>query len=230
MSFFDRLLGRDPGNDQPQGGYGQGRGGRAPMSEDERAIERYRYMLRTAPPDQIEQAHAEAFAQLTPEQRQAVLAGLAQAAPDEARNASDDPRSLARLATRAEMRQPGTLERTWAGGPGGGGGGFAGGMPGFGTFFLASIAGTVVGSAIAQSFFADSGYDSGAEGGDTADGGDSGDGGDSSDGGWGGDQAGYDGSGDAGDAGDTGDAGGFGDFGGGDFGGGDFGGGDFGGI
>ena len=31
----------------------------------------------------------------------------------------DDPRSLARLATRAEMRQPGTLERTWSGMPAG---------------------------------------------------------------------------------------------------------------
>jgi hypothetical protein len=27
----------------------------------------------------------------------------------------DDPRSLARMATRAEMRQPGTLERTFSG-------------------------------------------------------------------------------------------------------------------
>jgi len=43
------------------------------LSEDERAIERYRYMLRTAPPDTVEEAHAEAFGQLTPEQRQMVL-------------------------------------------------------------------------------------------------------------------------------------------------------------
>ena len=39
---------------------------------DEQAIERYRYMLNTAPPETIEQAHAEAFARLTPEQRRLV--------------------------------------------------------------------------------------------------------------------------------------------------------------
>src|SRR4029453_19468509 len=39
------------------------------QSADEQAIARYRYMLKTAPPETIEQAHAEAFAQLTPEQR-----------------------------------------------------------------------------------------------------------------------------------------------------------------
>ena len=33
-------------------------------------------MLRTAPPETVEQAHEEAFAKLTPEQRQQVLSGL----------------------------------------------------------------------------------------------------------------------------------------------------------
>ena len=32
---------------------------------DEQAVERYRYMLRTAPPDTIEQAHEEAFSRLS---------------------------------------------------------------------------------------------------------------------------------------------------------------------
>src|SRR3712207_7066023 len=45
-------------------------------STDEQAVERYRYLLRTAPPGAIEQAHAEAFAQLTPAQRRLVLEGL----------------------------------------------------------------------------------------------------------------------------------------------------------
>ena len=45
-------------------------GGPAGVGDDEAAIARYRYMLKTAPPETIEQAHAEAFAQLTPEQRQ----------------------------------------------------------------------------------------------------------------------------------------------------------------
>src|SRR4051812_40587651 len=82
---------------------------------EDRAIERYRYMLRTAPPETIEQAHAEAFAQLTPEQRRTVLAQLADGAPASERpvleRAASDPQTLARAATRAEMRQPGVLER-----------------------------------------------------------------------------------------------------------------------
>ena len=48
----------------------------AAKSEDEIAIERYRYLLRTAPPETIEQVHAEAFSKLTEPQRQQVLAEL----------------------------------------------------------------------------------------------------------------------------------------------------------
>ena len=77
---------------------------------DEQAVARYRYLLRTAPPEQIEQAHAEAFAQLTPDQRQQVLAQLAAAVPAGERPRTDDPETLARAATRAETapaRHPG---------------------------------------------------------------------------------------------------------------------------
>jgi hypothetical protein len=160
---------------------------------DERAIERYRYMLQTAPPEDIERAHQEAFERLTPDQRRSVLQELSQHVPaSELRG--DDPASLARAATRAEMRQPGVLERTWQG-------------PGLGGMFLSTMAGAFIGSAIAQQFFADdaaaSEADSGTEG-DASSGGDSAElGGDGGDG--------------------AGDFGG-GDFGGGDFGGGDFGG------
>ncbi|HYP15363.1 MAG TPA: hypothetical protein VEQ63_15655 [Bryobacteraceae bacterium] len=152
------------------------RGGRA--LSDEQAVERYRYMLRTAPPDQIEQAHQEAFEQLSPEQRRLALEQLATVAPDEARRASDDPRSLARLATRTEIRQPGMLERLFGGvrpggygGAGIGGGGFGGGGFGMGMggmlagSLLASVAGTFIGSAMAHSFFDHNPF----PGGDTAD-------------------------------------------------------------
>lgn len=126
--------------------------GRAPQDPDEAAIERYRYMLRTAPPDTVEQAHAEAFAQLTPEQRQKVLADLSSAVPESERATSSDPRSLARMATRAEMRQPGTMERTLGGGGGRGG-------PGMGSMIagtlLASVAGAFIGTAIADAMFDD---------------------------------------------------------------------------
>ena len=166
---------------------------------DEQALARYRYMLATAPPDEIERAHEEAFAQLTPEQRRQALQALAQYVP-QSEIRGDDPASLARTATRAEVRQPGTIERAWGGA-----------APGFGlgSWFLATLAGSFIGTAIAQSFFDnDPGY---AEGSETAEAGN-----------------------EAGDTGDTADAGSdqgdFGDdFGGGDIGGGDFGG-DFGGF
>ena len=117
---------------------------------DEVAVERYRYMLRTAPPETLEQAHAEAFAKLTAEQRRKVLDDLGNAVPAAERTTSDDPQSLARMATRAEMRQPGTTERTLGGGRGGMGmGGMIAGS------LLASVAGAFVGTAIADSFLGD---------------------------------------------------------------------------
>ena len=173
---------------------------------DEVAIERYRYLLRTAPPEEIERAHAEAFAALTPEQRQKIIEGLASAAPEsELAAAGDDPAQLARVATRAELRDPGTMERVYGQMPARGG--FLGGL-GFGGTFLNTLAGAFVGTAIASALFGSYGYPPGdpAESG-SADG-DSGDSGDSGDG-------------ESGDGGDVADGG---DFGGGDFGGGDFGG------
>ncbi|WP_454049917.1 hypothetical protein [Cellulomonas sp. Marseille-Q8402] len=207
MGFLDRLLGREPRQQRyaPEPAYGAPA---APADPDQAAIERYRYLLRTAPPDAIEQAHAEAFAQLTPEQRRQVLDGLSAEVPAAERSTDDDPRSLARMATRAELRQPGTLERSFGrGGFGGGAGVGMGGM--IAGSLLASVAGAFVGTAIADSLFdlSDGGGDA-AEGDAGAEGGD----------------AGFDGGGDV-----SADGGGWGgDFGGGDFGGG-FGGGDFGG-
>jgi hypothetical protein len=163
---------------------------------DDQALARYRYMLQSAPPEDIERAHEEAFAKLTPEQRRQALQALAQVVPpSEIRG--DDPASLARTATRAEIRQPGTIERAWGGGG-----------PGLGTWFLSTLAASFIGTAIAQSFFDN---DPGS-GGESADSGDSG-----------GDSAGDDYGGDVAEA-DTGGEFGGGDFGGGDFGGGDFGG------
>lgn len=191
------IFGRRPQSDQT-----------ATQETDEQALARYRYMLATAPPEDIERAHEEAFARLTPEQRQQALQALAQHVP-EGEIRGDDPASLARAATRAEIRQPGTIERAW--GPGGAG-------FGLGSWFLTTLAASFIGTAIAQSFFDN---DPGAYAGDqpTDAGTDGSDGTGTAD-------AGY---GDTSDAGDGGDLGG-GDFGGGDMGGGDFGGGDFGGF
>lgn len=129
MGLWDKLTGRDR---------------KAPpaTNSDEQAVERYRYLLRTAPPDQVEQAHAEAFAGLSPEQRQQVLQQLSGELPPGERADSDDPQALARMATRAEMRQPGTLERNLGGV---GMGGVVGGS------LLGSVAGAFIGTSIAMS-------------------------------------------------------------------------------
>jgi hypothetical protein len=227
VGLLDRLLGRNRRNtySYAQSDYAQpdsypppsGRVPPAPSGapdDDQRAIERYRYLLKTAPPDQIEEAHAEAFAKLTPEQRRQVLEQLSTSGE---RPQGDDPRSLARAATRAEMRHPGTLERAFGGGGGYGGGGYGG--PSFGSMvggsLLGTIGGMVIGTAVADALFDTGLGDGGLFGG--------------------GDEEAYaqgyeDGAGADGDYGgsDYGDGGDFsgGDFGGGDFGG-DFGGGDF---
>jgi hypothetical protein len=146
MGFFSRLFGTEAESPLQRAARSGTRPATTPTSEDQ-ALERYRYMLRTAPPETVEQAHAEAFAKLTPEQRQQVLAQLAKDAP-EAERASvaatriDDPQALARVATRAEVRQPGTLERSLG----------SGGM-GFGASLLSSFAMGFVGSMVANSFF-----------------------------------------------------------------------------
>ncbi len=158
MSILDKLFGHEeqPQRQQaPQQPYypPQQQQVPPPQSADQQAIARYQYMLRTAPPETIEQAHQEAFAQLTPEQRRQVLQQLTSAAPASERpsmSAADDPQALARAATRAEVRQPGTLERLFgsSGAPGGGGGGM-----GFGGTLLTGLAGAFVGTAIADHFF-----------------------------------------------------------------------------
>jgi len=155
VSLLDRLLGRN--RDRRYAGWspapaaGPPPAGRGGQLDDQAAIERYRYLLRAAPPEAIEQAHTEAFAKLTPEQRRQVLAEVGAAVPPAERARSDDPASLARMATRAELRQPGTMERVLgrSGGMGGGiglGGMIAGGL-------LASVAGAFVGTAIAEQLF-----------------------------------------------------------------------------
>jgi hypothetical protein len=240
MGLLDRLFGRrTPAREQYR--VPQEHRGRPENLPDEQAVARYRYLLRTAPPEQIEQAHVEAFGQLSTDQRQQVLAQLAAAVPAGERPRTDDPETLARVATRAEMRQPGTLERALGGygpgygsgygaangpgygaanGPGYGRGGYGGGM-GMGSMIggslLGTIGGLVIGTAVADALF-----DTGAGDGGLFGGGDENGGGDG-----GGDQNMADGGDYGGDPGGDFGGGVQDDFGGGDFGGGDFGGGDF---
>ena len=132
MSFIDRWLGREP---QP----------RTREAPDDAALARYRYLLRTAPPEALEQVHAEAFARLTVEQRARVLAEIASAAPAEERAAAasvaGDPGALARFATRAELRRPGLLERV------------LGGAPALGPSLAGSFLAGALGSVVAQRLF-----------------------------------------------------------------------------
>ena len=206
MDALKRLFGME---DEPEPQRRQAMPSRD-LTPDEQAVERYRYLLRTAPPETIEEAHAEAFAKLTPEQRRLVLEELNRTLTPVEREAgvaySEEPRSLARLATRAEMREPGTLERTWSGmpAPAGMGVGFGGLMMGN---FMGTIAGVVVGSMIADAFLGNSGYDQGSADGAAAADAEGAESGEVADAGMG----------DAETFG--GDFGGFGDFGGGDFGG-----------
>jgi len=193
MGLFDRLFGNEP--------EASPRPPQRPRTDDEIAVERYRYLLRTAPPETIEQVHAEAFSKLTDEQRTLVFDELTRNAPAGEAPRAQDPQSLAQAATRSELRQPGTMERSFQG-------------PSFGSMvgssLLGTVAGYVIGSALVGAFLpADTGSTD-ASGSDA-----------------GSDSGGADGSADSGaDSGSAGD--GLGDFGGGDFGGG-FGGGDFGG-
>jgi hypothetical protein len=120
---------------------------------DEQAIERYRYLVHTAPPEAIEQAHEQAFAQLSPEQRRLVLQELSKAVPAHERIAGDDTKSLARMATRAELQQPGVVERIFSARSQIIGGAYSSSDGLFGSGFMSSLAGTFVGSIIAQGLY-----------------------------------------------------------------------------
>ncbi|MGH2534321.1 MAG: hypothetical protein ACRDJW_18785 [Thermomicrobiales bacterium] len=107
MGIFDRFHGQ----------HATERGFQTPADglSDKEAAAHYRTLLATAPPETIELAHASAFAQLTPEQRQMILAELGHEMPpfewETGARYADEPRSLARMATRAELEHPGIMER-----------------------------------------------------------------------------------------------------------------------
>lgn len=153
MGFFDRLFGTRA--EAPA----QARVDAGSRSTDEIAVERYHYLLRTAPPETIESVHREAFSKLTPEQRDLLFTELTKNAPAGDAPKANDAASLATSATRSELRQPGTMERSMTGG--GQGMGF-GGM--LGSSLLGTVAGYVIGSAIVSSFLPiDDGSDASAD-------------------------------------------------------------------
>jgi hypothetical protein len=156
MGLFSRLL----RNESEEGSSPRHRAPVRPRgsTDDQRAIERYRYMIQTAPPETIEQAHQEAFERLTPEQRRQVLSAIAEASSPSERAAlsvtsADDPRALARAATRAEIREPGAMERSLS----------RAGIGGIGGSLLGSFAAAFAGSLAAQSFLSAVGFGGAAE-------------------------------------------------------------------
>lgn len=76
------------------------------------AVARYQYLLRTASPENIEQAHQEAFAAMTEDERRQVLQALASSGETPTDDSAD---SLARSATRLEVKQPGALQQALGG-------------------------------------------------------------------------------------------------------------------
>jgi hypothetical protein len=129
-------------------------------TDDVRAIERYRYLLRTAPPETIEAVHREAFGKLTDEQRAVIYEELSKGAGTGERPLSSEPATLARAAIRAETRRPGTLDSALSNPA------YRG--PEFGGMIANSLIGTVadhvVGSALVSAFLP---WDGGADAGVT---------------------------------------------------------------
>lgn len=78
---------------------------------DKAAIAKYDYLLKTAAPDQLEQAHREAFQRLTPAQRDQVRERLSAESGPYDRPQSSSPDDLARAATRGEVQRPGFMAK-----------------------------------------------------------------------------------------------------------------------
>ncbi|WP_169582083.1 MULTISPECIES: cation-transporting ATPase [Microbacterium] len=99
----------------PTGRSAQGR--RSPLTpppavgpaSDRDAVARYEYLLRTAPPAQLEQIHHDAFARLGPGDREQVAERMRAELPPGEQPRSAGPADLARAATRAEIGRPGSL-------------------------------------------------------------------------------------------------------------------------
>jgi hypothetical protein len=123
----------------------------ATSPEDRAAIARYDYLLKTAMPEQLEQVHRDAFARLTPAQRQQVESRLRDELPVGEQPASSSPDDLARSAVRGEAHKPGFLRGLFAKpGVAGAAGAVAGvGVGAVAGGLLAAVAGGAVLSSIA---------------------------------------------------------------------------------
>lgn len=148
----DRLTGDDRSQQQrPQQQYGQQPQQQGPADSDKVALAKYDYLLRTSSPDQLEQVHHDAFARLTPAQRQQVRNRLNSELPPHEHLRDDSAGGMARAMTRGEVRRPGLIRRVLGGnGSGRGrGGAFAGGAAvGAGAMALGGLGVAVAGGAV----------------------------------------------------------------------------------
>jgi hypothetical protein len=121
---------------------------------DKVALAKYDYLLRTSSPEQLEQVHHDAFARLTPAQRQQVRDRLNSELPPHEHLRDDSAGGMARAMTRGEMSRPGLVRRVLGGsgrsGNGRGrGGAFAGGAAvGAGAMAFGGLAAAVAGGAV----------------------------------------------------------------------------------
>jgi hypothetical protein len=142
--------GRQQGQRNPQQGRAQAPGAGAPRATeaDRVALGKYDYLLRTAEPEQLEQVHRDAFARLTPQQRELVQARLTEELPVHEQPRSGSTDDLARAATRGETVHPGLMQRVFGGHgrPGAGAGTASGARQGSraGTFAAGAAAGAGV--------------------------------------------------------------------------------------
>ncbi|MEG8035513.1 hypothetical protein QP157_09325 [Sphingomonas sp. LR61] len=161
----DRLTGDDRSQQQrpqqqygqpQQQQYGQQQPGQqqqhGPADSDKVALAKYDYLLRTSSPDQLEQVHHDAFARLTPAQRQQVRNRLNLELPPHEHLRDDSAGGMARAMTRGEVRRPGLIRRVLGGSSNGNGNGrgrggaFAGGAAvGAGAMALGGIGVAVAG-------------------------------------------------------------------------------------
>ncbi|MBT1680838.1 cation-transporting ATPase [Curtobacterium aurantiacum] len=137
---------------QPQ--YGQQPQPQHGSDADKVALAKYDYLLRTSSPEQLEQVHHDAFARLTPAQRQQVRDRLNSELPPHEHLRDDSAGGMARAMTRGEMSRPGLVRRVLGGsgrsGNGRGrGGAFAGGAAvGAGAMAFGGLAAAVAGGAV----------------------------------------------------------------------------------
>lgn len=150
-SAADRLTGDDrPRQPQQHPQQPVGRHNHGPVDSDAIAIAKYDYLLRTAPPEQLEQVHHDAFARLTPAQRQQIRDRLNSELPPHEHLRDDSAGGMARAMTRGEVARPGLVRRVLGGGGSAGrGGAFAGGAAvGAGAMALGGLGAAVAGGAV----------------------------------------------------------------------------------